>query len=291
RKFTMFGVPERADLWSGHEAVKPSGEHATDLWTRHAIAWLESVDREQPFFLYLAYNAPHTPIQPPDVFLLRVRQSHPELDERRARLVALIEHLDASVGRVLDTLDRIGARDDTLVIFTSDNGGQSNVGANNGPYRGGKQQMYEGGLRVPLCASWPGRIAAGSSTETVAISMDLHATCCAAAGISIPEPIDGVNLLPTLLGEEQAIERDLFWTRREGGTRYMGQTVWAVRSGSWKLLQDRIDAPFELYDLAKDPYETTDLRAREPERYQELAAKLRRHLQRGGRQPWLRTGK
>ncbi len=267
------------------QAITPEG-HATDLFSRWAVEFLEAQDGEAPFFLYLAYNAPHTPIQPPADWLAKVQQRAPDMARKRARLVALIEHLDHGVGEVLDALERTGRADDTLIVFSSDNGGQLGVGASNGALRGGKQDLYEGGVRVPQAAAWPGHIQPGAVTDEVTLSMDLCATCCEAAGAEAPAGVDGVSVLPTLLGERQELARDLFWTRREGNLRYLGQSVWAVRSGGWKLLQNDPQRPFELYDLANDPQEEVDLREREPRKYRELAAKLRRHMQRGGAVPW-----
>ena len=267
------------------EPIQADG-HATDLFSRWAVDFLRAQDGAAPFFLYLAYNAPHTPIQPPKDWLDKVRRRAPDMAPKRARLVALIEHLDHGIGEVLEALEQAGHADDTLVVFSSDNGGQLGVGANNGPLRGGKQDLYEGGVRVPQAAAWPGHIAPGTTTDQVTLSMDLFATCCEAAGVSVPAGIDGVSMLATLRGARQQVERDLFWTRREGNLRYMGQPVWAVRSGDWKLLQNNPQRPFELYNLAEDPREEVDLREREPARFRELAAKLRRHMQRGGAVPW-----
>jgi arylsulfatase A-like enzyme len=134
------------------EVINPQG-HATDIFTGWACDYLETKAKAGgPFFLYLAYNAPHDPIQPPTEWLEKVKQREPSISEKRARLVALIEHLDAGIGKVLDTLDRTGLATNTLVIFSSDNGGVLANEANNGPWRGGKQHMYEGGLRVPGAA-------------------------------------------------------------------------------------------------------------------------------------------
>ena len=270
--------------------IDPKG-HATDLFTDWAIEYIEErsqpvAGERRPFFLYLAYNAPHTPIQPPKDWLTKVKQREPGITDRRAKLVALIEHMDHGIGRVMDAIDAAGIADDTLVIFSSDNGGQVNVGGTNGPLRGGKQDMYEGGIRVPQAAVWPGRIKPGTTTNQVTMSMDLFATCCEAAGVAIEHEIDGVSILPTLRGESQSIERELFWTRREGNRRYMGQPVWAVRRGDWKLLQNTVEGRFELFNLADDPQETTDLRNQHRGKYNELAAKLRAHMQRGGAVPW-----
>ncbi len=267
--------------------IDPQG-HATDLFTKWACEYLQArADDKRPFLLYLAYNAPHTPIQPPDEWLRRVRRREPELDERRAKLVALIEHLDDGIGRVMQTLAQTGLDRHTLVVFTSDNGGQLSAGANNGPWRDGKQSVYEGGLLVPAGFVWPGRIAPHSETSFPAMSMDVFATVCEAAGVEAPDVLDGRSFLPTLLGKTQPpLRSHWFFTRREGGLRYGGKTIEAVRSGDWKLLQNSPYAPMELYHLARDPREQHDLSQTHPRKFRELAALLRRHIQRGGAVPW-----
>lgn len=273
------------------EPVHPEG-HATDIFTEWAVDYIaDRSGKEDPYFLYLAYNAPHTPIQPPSDWLARVKEREPGITDPRARLVALIEHLDAGVGKVLAAIEESGERDNTLVIFVSDNGGQVNVGATNGPLRGGKQEMYEGGIRVPMCAVWPGRIKAGSRSAFVAATMDLYPTVAEAAGASVGHAIDGRSILPLLLGGEQAaFDRDLFFTRREGGERYMGECIWAMRRGNWKLLKNSPMEPWELYDLAADPMETTDLAKKNAKVYRELAAAMREQIQRGGAVPWQKDG-
>lgn len=268
--------------------IDPEG-HATDLFTQWAIEYLRERSRtRQPFFLYLAYNAPHTPIQPPDEWLEKVRRRQPGISDRRAKLVALIEHLDAGIGRVLTALRDTGLDDKTLVIFTSDNGGQLDAGATNGPFRGGKQDMYEGGIRVPMCAVWPGRIEPGSRSDRVALTMDIFPTACAAAGARIAHEIDGVSFLPTLLGADQP-ERDrlLFWVRREGG-RYGGRAYYAARCGDFKLVQNSPFEPMELYNLAADTKEQTPL-AKDHPMYSKLSAALRDHISKAGAVPWQRA--
>ncbi len=269
------------------EEIDPEG-HATDLFTRWACARINVfAEQSKPFFLYLAYNAPHTPIQPPAEWLGRVEQRQPGMAPQRAKLVALIEHLDDGVGRVMQALRDRGLADNTLVIFTSDNGGQQSVGANNGPLRDGKQSMYEGGLRVPACAVWPGVIAPGSRGQGRWLSMDLYPTICDAAGVSAPATIDGVSLLPTLRGLEQPlVVRDLFFHRREGGEAYQGLTIAAMIRGDWKLVRNSPFGPLELFQLAEDPREQRDLAEERRDVFRQLSAALRRQVQRGGAVPW-----
>ena len=286
------------DYWThrrhGHNFMRRNQEvidaqgHATDIFTGWACDYLaERAKAGGPFLLYLAYNAPHDPVQPPTEWLEAVKQREPGLPEKRARLVALIEHLDAGIGKVLAELDRTGLATNTLVIFTSDNGGLLANGANNGPWRSGKGHMYEGGLRVPGAARWPGVIKPATSTDRLTLTMDIFATACAVAGVQPPPKIDGASFLPTLCGETEAHERrDCYFVRREGGAAYGGKTIEVFRRGDWKLLQDSPFAALELYDLKSDPQETSDLATKRREIINELGAALRQQIQRGGSTPW-----
>lgn len=269
------------------EPVRPTG-HATDVFTDWACGYLEErATAGGPFFLYLAYNAPHTPIQPPPEWLARVQQRQPELPEKRARFVAFVEHLDAGIGRVLDTLDRTKLAANTIVLFTSDNGGELAAGSDNAPWRSGKLHMYEGGLRVPGAVRWPGVVRAGSRTDRITLSMDVFPTACAIAGVDPPADIDGVSFAATLRGEpETAPPRDLYFVRREGWAGYGGKTAEAFRRGKWKLVQDGGFAPLELFDLEADPAETRNVAAANPKVVAELVQALSRHVQRAGRVPW-----
>jgi arylsulfatase A-like enzyme len=268
------------------DEIDPPG-HATDLFTQWASDWLREYDSQQPFFLYLAYNAPHSPIQPPKQFLDTYQAKHPSVSEKRAKLAALVEHLDAGIGQVMATLEESGLASNTLVIFTSDNGGAQYFGSDNGALAGGKQEMLEGGIRVPMCAVWPGKIQPGTISDRVALTMDLFPTICEAAGAKSNQSIEGRSILPTLLGEAQPPEnRDLFWVRLEGGRRYQGQPYYCVRRAHWKLLQNSADEPFRLYDLAADPGETTDVAYRFPDVVADLKQSLDAHIAGCAAVPW-----
>jgi len=269
------------------ETIDPEG-HATDLFTRWSVEYIhQQAKNSQPFFLYLAYNAPHFPVQPPEDWLVKVQEREPNISETRAKLVAFIEHMDDGIGQVINALKESGQYENTLIVFTSDNGGHLPSEANNGPVRDGKQSMYEGGLLVPTAITWPGKIQPGTATDQINLSMDLYPTLLDAAGASSDDTIEGRSFLPTLLGENFTEEdRPLFFTRREGGTRYGGQSIYAVRLGNWKLLQNSPWQPLELYNLANDPKEQHDLAEEEPEKYQELLKLLMKHIQQGGRVPW-----
>lgn len=262
--------------------------HATDLFTKWSCEYLETrVGKPDPFLLCVTYNAPHTPIQPPQAWLDKVKQREPEMGDDRAKLVALIEHMDLGVGQIMTTLRETGLDKNTLVIFTSDNGGQLNVGANNGRLRDGKQSMFEGGIRVPTCAVWPGYIEPGSTCDERVLTMDILPTLCEVAGIKLEHAIDGVSLLPLLTGQTQSLaKRDLFFHRREGGTRYGGLTSNAIIRGQWKLLQNGPFEPQQLFDLEADPAEESNLISKHKKKFQELASALRAHVQRGGGVVW-----
>ena len=267
------------------EEIDPEG-HATDLFTQWAIDYIRSRSKsDKPFFLYLAYNAPHAPIQPPQDYLDKVKNRQKDIADKRAGLVALIEHLDGAIGKVLAALKETALSDNTLVIFTSDNGGQLSLGANNGHLRAGKGDMYEGGIRVPACAAWPGKIKPGSSSDRIALTMDLFPTICDAAGARIEHQTDGKTILPTLLGQSQPPEdRFLFWVRREGGN-YAGQDYYAARYGDFKLLQNTPFESLQLYNLREDPKEENPL-DKKHEMYDKLFSALRNHIIESGATPW-----
>ena len=266
--------------------------HATDLFTQWAAEYVRerapAAKDGHPFFLYLAYNAPHVPTQPPAQWLERVKQREPGIDAKRAGYVALIEHLDDGIGKVLAALKESGLEDDTLVIFTSDNGGSVGQGSNVGGYRGSKGTMYEGGLRVPMAAAWTGHIAPGSRSEVVSLHMDLFSTVCEAAGATIPAEVDGTSLLPILTGKPGASlpARDVYFVRREGGGQFFGLTSHAIRRGDWKLVQTTPFSALELFNLKDDPKEEHDLAESQVKIRNELARALQVQVQRAGGVTW-----
>ena len=271
--------------------IDPPG-HATDLITKWGIDYVNKrKEKDEPFFMFLSYNAPHTPIQPPRDWLEKVTKREPNISDKRAKLVALIEHMDDGIGQVINSLKKNGQYDNTLTIFTSDNGGQVNVGGTNGKNRGGKQDMYEGGLKVPTCAVWPGKIKAGTHSNIVGITMDLYPTVCEAADAKVPDYVEGKSILPTMLGETQRFKRDLVFVRREGGLRYNGQDYHAFRRGDWKLVHNNPFEPYELYNLNDDPLESKNLATTNRKKFNELATALRLHYQRAGKTPWQKPSK
>jgi arylsulfatase A-like enzyme len=274
------------------EVIDPEG-HATDLFTNWAIDYLrEQKTSTRPFFLYLAYNAPHFPIEPPAEWLERVQARSPSLDPKRARNVAFVEHLDDRLGQVLRSLRDFGLAENTVVIFTADNGGSLPHGQNNAPWRDGKQSHYDGGLRVPFMVRWPKHVKAGSRSDYAGLNFDIFPTLVELAGGKPSGELDAVSLVPLLNGSAEprlsvgATERELYFVRREGGPAYGGKSYEAIIRGDWKLMQNNPFAPLELYNLRTDPSEEHNVIAGHKQVAQELGAALRRHIQRGGQTPW-----
>lgn len=273
--------------------------HATDLFTDWSIDYLRSraEEPERPFFLYLPYNAPHFPIQPPEEWLRRVRERAPDMEERRALNVAFVEHLDHAVGRLLDTLEELGMADNTVVVFTSDNGGSLPHGQNNDPWRDGKQSHYDGGLRVPFMVRWPAGIEAGGVSDYAGLTFDVFPAFLELAGIDLPDDLDAVSLLPLwqgggeelLAGHDPEQPRELYFVRREGGPR-MGLAYEALIRGPWKLLRNSPHEDYELYHLGNDPYERDNVIDDHPQVARDMRRALTRHIQRGGVAPWQPPG-
>jgi arylsulfatase B len=237
-------------------------EYLTDALTREAVDFIDR-NPNKPFFLYLAYNAVHSPLQGADAYMERFA---PIEDIHRRIFAAMLSNLDDSVGAVLKKLREEGLDRQTLVFFISDNGGPTReLTSSNLPLRGGKGDMYEGGIRVPFLARWTGHLPAGRPYSHPVISLDVYATAAAAAGAELPSaPIDGVDLLPYLAGAETGRPHEvLFW---RAGSRT------ALRRGDWKLVRNarRGNDQWELFHLADDISETRDLSGSNPERFAEL---------------------
>ena len=236
-------------------------EYLTDAFSREAVSFVRRHARD-PFFLYLAFNAPHTPLQVTPKYLGRFAHI---ADEQRRKYAAMVSAVDDGVGRLLAALQEQKLDSDTLIFFFSDNGGPVGInGSTNNPLRGVKGQLYEGGIRVPFAARWRGRLPEGKQYREPVISLDIFPTAAALAGARLPEKkLDGVDLMPHLLGQTKAPPHQrLFW-RTGGGESF------AVREGRYKLFQLR-DKPAELYDLDADTGETKDLAVAHPE----IAARL-----------------
>jgi len=236
--------------------------YLTDVLTTEAVAFIRR-HRDSPFFLYLAYNAPHTPLQAPESWLQRV--GHIEDPTRRA-YAAMVAALDEGVGKVCAVLGELGLEEKTVVFFLSDNGGPVSVThSSNAPLRGAKGSVYEGGIRVPFVIRWKGVLPGGTTYDEPVISLDIPVTMVAVAGGAFPEDrkVDGVNILPYLRGQQQGPpHKSLFW-------RTGGGTSWAVRSGQWKLVKAGQQEE-ELFDLLSDISETRSVKNERGEIYEEL---------------------
>lgn len=266
--------------------VDPKG-HATDVFSDWAIRYVTGRKQaKKPFLLYLAYNAPHTPVQPPQEWLEKVRKREPSLSEKRAKLVALIEHLDYNIGRVYEALEKNGQLENTLILFASDNGGQADAGANNQPFRGAKEDMYEGGIRVAGGCYWKGKIRPAVSDNFVMLS-DIFPTLCDLTGIPVSKSVDGISVLPLLRGEKQETDNRLVhWVRREGNFRYGGQAYYASRYKEYKLLQNTPWEPLQFFNLGNDPAEQYPLAEHTSEMYKKLFRGRMEHIRQAGAIPW-----
>lgn len=243
--------PENHPMYRDGKEIKDEGYLTTRL-TEEAVAFIRR-RKAEPFFVYLAYNAVHSPAQAPAEDIARYRKQFPELTEARAILMAMLHHLDLGVGRVVDTLKREGVWENTLLFFLTDNGGSRSMSAVNTPLRGFKQQNYEGGIRTPFVASWPAGFPGGRTIAAPISSLDILPTALEAAGVKADRPLDGRSLLPLLTGRATRHLDTFYWS--EGGAA----GGFAVRSGDWKLVQQRAQPKVELFNLAQDPAETTDL--------------------------------
>jgi arylsulfatase A-like enzyme len=236
--------------------------YTTDAYGDRAVEWLEQ-HKAAPWFLYLPFNAQHAPLQAPQKYLDRFANIQ---DEKRRTFAAMMSAMDDAVGRVLAKIRELDQEESTLVVFLSDNGGPTQqTTSRNDPLRGFKSTTWEGGVRVPFCLQWKGKLPAGTTYDHPVIQLDILPTCLAAAGAD-PDPaggLDGVNLLPYLTGQRKDVpHQTLYW-------RFGNQ--WAVRHDHWKLVVANGSGPEpELYDLAKDVSESQNLAAAQPDRVREL---------------------
>ncbi len=260
-----------AVYWGDDQRFRPKG-HLTDYFTDNALAAIEA-NKHRPFFLYLAYNAPHTPLQATKADY----DALPQIKDHTQRVYgAMIRQLDRRIGDVLQKLKDSGIDQNTLVIFTSDNGGAwyAGIADLNRPYRGFKGTFFEGGIHVPLLMRWPGHIAPGTVRRDVAQHLDMFATIAAATGAPMPtdRPMDSVNLL----GNGPARQLT-FW--RSGDYR-------VVRAGDWKLQVSKRPDKLWLFNLATDPTEQTNLAAQEPQRVAQLRKLIEDHNARMPKPLW-----
>ncbi|GAB4041751.1 arylsulfatase [Spirosoma jeollabukense] len=287
---------EQKVVLAGNQNLQKTNEYAPDLIHKQALNFLDARDAKQPFFLFLPYTLPHAELVVPDDSIFQyykgkfaekafagadygpdaktggyASQAYPH-----ATFAAMVARLDRYVGQVMATLKAKGLDQNTLVIFSSDNGPHIEGGADptffnsGGGLRGVKRDLYEGGIREPFVARWPGTIKAGSRSDYVGAFWDVLPTFAELAGAKTPAHIDGLSIVPSLTGKGSQKKHDyLYWEFHENGGRQ------AVRQGDWKAVRlqaaDKPDGPVELYDLAKDPAEKTNVAAQHPEEARKLS--------------------
>jgi len=259
------GLLGKANLYEGRSPVERAG-YLTDLLGSKTVDQLdEAAATGLPFFISLHFTAPHWPWEGPEDEAIAKTIANPiHMDGGNLKTyAAMVESMDDNVGRVLDKLDRLNLSDNTIVVFTSDNGGERF--SETWPFIGAKTELLEGGIRVPLIIRWPAHIGAGSTSQQVMISMDFAPTLLAAAGMEQRRMsgLDGENLLDILTGKAPEHSRTLFW-------RYNAAEQAAAREGDWKYLKIR-DREY-LFDLGADQRERANLKEREPERLKALKA-------------------
>lgn len=243
-------------LYHNSEKIERKG-YTTDLIGEHAVGWLKQRGR-RPFFHYVAFTAPHMPIQAPD-------ERGKINNKDRGTYVKMINRMDDMVGAILAQIDKMGAAENTFVVFMSDNGGTGP--ARNAPLRGHKGLTFEGGIRVPCMTRWPGVIPAGRTTRQVAITMDWTATFLHAAGVAPRRKLDGIDLMPVLSGKQQPSPRTLFFRYKR-----MQNRRWAVIDGDLKYVRDNGEEM--VFDLAADESEEHDLIAQRRDDARRLSGKL-----------------
>jgi len=250
------------------------GEYLTDRLTDEAVAFIRGA-QGAPFFLYFPHYGVHTPIEAKPGAAAAYEQVPESQRQGQPEYAAMVASIDESVGRVLATLAELGLDRDTVVLFTSDNGGFFKA-TSNAPLRANKGTSYEGGIRVPLIVRWPGVARPGLVVHEPVISTDIYPTCLAAAGLP-PRPhqhVDGVNLEPLLHGTGSLAERSLFWHYPHYNEHPSSLPSSVIRKGSWKLIETFDPETIELYDLATDLGESDDRAAAEPARVREMRAEL-----------------
>lgn len=272
-----YGVPS---LFAGNTRTQADkGTYATFLFQREALRFLEATPKNQPWFLYLCFNAPHSAsgfsdepvgkngkknflgVQVPEKYAKPYRDKG--VAERLANYLGAVTCMDEAIGAVLRQIEARGETKDTLILFISDNGGSGNGG--NAPLKGQKSTMWEGGLSVPFLAKWPARLPAGKVTDEFLTALEFFPTIAAATGAKVPEGIklDGFDMLPVLRGEKPSSRTEMFWERRKDH---------AIRVGNWKWVQT--GAAKGLYDLSKDRGEKTDVSADNPAVLADLKARF-----------------
>ncbi|MBM3736237.1 MAG: arylsulfatase [Acidobacteria bacterium] len=259
--------------WHRNGARLEEPGYSTDLIGAEAVRRIKQRDKSKPLFLYVPFNAPHSPLQAPDAVAARYASIK---DGKRRMFAAMVDVMDTNIGRILDALDQEGIAGNTIVFFFSDNGGPTDFGARNTPLRGAKASTWEGGLRVPALLRWTGRIKPGKTSQ-VGAAIDLFPTLAAAAGIKPGNklPLDGMNLWPMLSTGKTVPREDLFFSVESGNVYRL-----ALHHGPWKLVREiAVDGSRDqshLFRIEEDPNETNDVAAAHPAVVKDLNQRLDR---------------
>jgi arylsulfatase A-like enzyme len=270
-------TPFKGGTMTGYNAKYPAGTHRVDIFADEAIKFMRA-NRARPMFVHMAYYSVHSKLEPVPEFVEKYKGKNVH-----AAYASMIEKMDQGIGRILDEIEALGLKDNTLVLFTSDNGGICKTSSQQ-PYRSGKGSYFEGGIREPMVVRWPARIQPNSSCSIPVIGIDFFPTFLDAAGLPTPENkiLDGVSLLPLLTQSGPIAERTLFWHFPIYLQAYAGieddshdalfrtRPGSALRQGKWKLHEYFEDGRLELYDLESDLGERSNLADRHPEKAQEL---------------------
>ncbi|MHC4680992.1 MAG: arylsulfatase B [Planctomycetota bacterium] len=257
------------------QPVREEG-YTTDLLADESVRLIEQHDAAAPLFLYVPFNAVHSPFQAPESYI----DKYKHIGQKRKRIyAAMVTSMDDAIGRIVSALDKRGMRQNTLIVFCSDNGGVGSV-ADNGPLRGQKAQLYEGGIRVPATATWPGVLRAGAAVNEPLHIVDMYPTLLKLAGASLKQrlPLDGRDAWPTIAKGKPSPHEEILLNV----TPYNG----AIRRGDWKLVHNgKLGAnytdgvpsenTFELFNLAEDPYEKNNLSGKNPQKLKELKRRLK----------------
>ena len=232
------------------------GTYAQDLFTERALGFIKK-NQARPFFLYLAYTTPHPDYEVPTL----AQYADKPWSSLEKTYAAMVSRLDGDVGRLLSLLRELHLDEDTLVFFTSDNGASDTIAGlrfhSTPQFRGRKGSLYEGGIRSPMLVRWPGKVPAGAVSSQVWYFADFLPTAAELAGAKPPARLDGVSIVPCLVGKSQDLaQRFLYWENPRSR---------AARQGNWKVVRPKLSEPLELFDLSTDPGETTNLAAEHPE--------------------------
>ena len=277
-------VPFKSGSMKQYNSKYPKGTHRADIFADQAAKFMKA-NKDKPFFMYMAYYSVHGPLKAVPEFIDKYKGGH----DINPVYASMIEKMDQSIGKIINTLDELGLKNNTLVLFTSDNGGICKISKQT-PYRAGKGSYFDGGIRVPLCVRWPEKIKAGTKCDIPVIGIDFYPTFLAAAGAPCPEGkiLDGVNLMPLFTQSGKIPDRALYWhfpiyLQKYGGVTDDSHDIYfrtrpgtVMKYGKWKLHEYFENGDIELYDTSKDTGERKNIALDMPEKTQELHSMMKK---------------